>query len=38
VMLRESLEGAWRDVETTRRTKKPVRAFSNVSIVDLTSE
>ncbi len=38
IMLRESLEGAWRDVETSHRTRKPARAFSNVSVVDLTSE
>ena len=38
VMLRESLEGAWRDTETVHGARQPARAFSNVSVVDLTSE
>lgn len=38
VILRESLEGAWRDVETSLGARKAARAFSNVSVVDLTSD
>ena len=38
VSLRESLEGAWRMVETLDKASRPARMFSGVGVVDLTSD
>lgn len=38
IMLRESLEGAWRILEPTERLEKSARVFSSVGIVDLTAD
>lgn len=38
VVLRESLEGAWRNAGTSPGARKTARAFSDVSVVDLTSD
>ena len=38
VMLRDSLEGAWRDTEPSERARRPARVFSRVGVLDLTSD
>ena len=37
IMLRDSLEGKWRNAEPSDRRRRPARVFSNVDVVDLTS-
>lgn len=37
IMLRDSLEGNWRDAEPSDRTRRPGRVFSCVGVIDLTS-
>ncbi|KAL8830493.1 MAG: hypothetical protein Q9191_001397 [Dirinaria sp. TL-2023a] len=37
IMLRDSLEGKWRDAEPSDRRRGPTRVFSSVGVVDLTS-
>ena len=36
VMVRESLEGAWRDVEPWETPRVPTKVLASVDIVDLT--
>lgn len=37
VMIRESLEGAWRDVEPCEAERKPTKVMASVDVVDLTA-
>ncbi|KAG6986676.1 hypothetical protein G7Y79_00074g098730 [Physcia stellaris] len=36
VMVRESLEGAWRDIEPWEAEEKPTKAIAGVEVIDLT--
>lgn len=38
IMLRDSLEGAWRNLEPVEKARSSARVFSSVEIVDLTSD